>query len=160
MAGLVSCRSLVWRNDCKEGKAVMIIRILRCRGRSLKYLYRNSSHNETPQLTLLHLSCLPFDRSHWHFCSTGELRLSRGSGCWTSRTQRSTPLGFGVNKTLTHDGDWIASLTAPANGTRGPPRPRLCLIWYNDQDLVVSSRSDGALKAVAIRRACNPLEPL
>lgn len=48
------------------------------------------------------------------------------------------PLGFGVNKTLTHDGDWIASLTAPANGTRGPPRPRLPSFWYNDQDLVIS----------------------
>lgn len=66
------------------------------------------------------------------------------------------PLGFGVNKTLTHDGDWIASLTAPANGTRGPPRRRLPYFRYNNQDFLPSSRPGGALKAVAIRRACTP----
>ena len=66
------------------------------------------------------------------------------------------PLGLGVKKTLTQDGDWIASLTAPANGTRGPPRPHLPSFWYNSHDFLLSFRFGVTLKAVAIRRACTP----
>jgi hypothetical protein len=125
---------LVWRNDCKEGKAVVMIRILECRRRSIKYLYRISSHNETPQPTsYIYLVCRL--TVHTGIPAAPASLDFRGGLDVTFLALRDRPPRICVNKTLTHDGDRIASLTASANGTRGPPRRRLYLIWYRDQDL-------------------------
>lgn len=109
-------------------------------------------HHNLPLTSIL----FAVDGSHWHTCSTGEFRLSRGPGCWSSGTQRSPPKDFGVKKTLTLDGDWIASLTAPANGTCGPLRPRLPKFRCEFLEILVHSRSGGALKAATIRRLAPP----
>lgn len=78
MAGLVSCRSGGGRIEGRKSRGDdSDIRMQRAKPQVSIQIRLTTRHRNLPLTSIL----FAVDRSHWHTCSTGVLKLSRGSGC-------------------------------------------------------------------------------